>query len=112
MKLASLLLALPVVLGLASEARADGSVMVCDHTIQIAGEQFGFADFEEFVYWPPGMTNVPPTPRWSVGYFGPFGTSSVPFTAIQGLVSFCVMFPIMIALPVAFTVRWKKKRGT
>jgi hypothetical protein len=104
MKAASILLALVVVLGFVSEARATSYGFVFrEHSYTIgSGENcVGFAD---------GFYGLSKKERWSRIYLGRFGSREVHFSATQGLIGFCIILATLIIVPVVLTVRWKKKR--
>jgi hypothetical protein len=42
---------------------------------------------------------------------GPLGSFQVPFTATQGLVGVCVILALLVIVPLALAVRWKRKRS-
>jgi hypothetical protein len=107
MKAALILLALVVVLSFAEDAGAYSSFKYRDYTLAINSQRFGFAD------WCPGSNydGGPAIRRgWTTMYAGPVGEIHVPFTAIQGLVGFCLIVVTLIALLITLTVRGKKKR--
>jgi hypothetical protein len=104
MKAASILLALIVVLGFVSEVGAAGPRTTCDLSFFVGDQRIGLAD------WEPG-TWVPLPPPWTILYLGPLGSYRIPFTATQGLVGFCLILVAFIAMLVALSVRWKKKRA-
>jgi hypothetical protein len=106
MKTASILLASVVVLGFVSEAEAEFSWIV-DHeyVVDIGPYQFGFADGrcgDDSL----GQETWKP---YSRAGFGPLGSGRVPFTATQGLIGFCLFVLTLIALLLAFAVRWKRR---
>lgn len=96
MRPASILLALIVVLGFVSEARATTiEFPTHDYTVRVGQQVFGFIE------WSSHGTEM---------YFGPLGHCGVPFTATQGLVGVCLIVVGLIALLVtAVTFRWKRK---
>ncbi len=102
MRIASILLALVVVLGFASEAVAMALVYVDnDFTISVGSQKFGFIDGTLA-----GDFYTRPFCRL---YLGQFGIYNVPFTATQSLLGFCVIVVGMIALLATLTVRWKRR---
>jgi hypothetical protein len=102
MRLFPILLALIVVLGFVSEARAYSSWINCNRSIEVGKYRFGFAD------WSPGSWGQP-TPNWTMMYAGPFGEWQVPFSATQGLIGVCVIVVGTVALVAGATVRWRRK---
>jgi hypothetical protein len=107
MRGASILLALVVVLCSAQEALAFASYIYKDRSVEIGTYRIGFAD------WAPGWNGEPNRPPpWTMMYGGPMGEWQVPFTATQGLVGFCLIVFVLIALLAAFAVRWKKKQAS
>jgi hypothetical protein len=118
MRTASILLALVVGLGFVREAGAEFVSTTRDCTIKIGDQWFGFADqwvnpAPQF----PDATNDGRNCRYEDGlfttmYIGPFGNRTVPFSATQGLVGFCLILVAFIALLVAVTVRRKRRHTT
>jgi hypothetical protein len=101
MRTASILLALVVVLGFLREAGAYSTSdrFYPDYTVQIGEYRIGFRDHRHG-----------DTLNFSVVDLGPFGEyHKVPFTATQGLAGFCFIVAMLIIVPVALTVRWKRK---
>jgi hypothetical protein len=107
MKAASLLLALVVVLGFVSEAGAIGQPIgevEHDYTIELNDVQWiGFEDGGYLTIRPDGRQ------RFSYVWLGPLGRYSVPFTATQGLVGFCIILATLIFVPVVLSVRRRKR---
>jgi hypothetical protein len=105
-----ILLALVVVLGFVSEARAFFPENEHDYRITVASQCFGFTDYS---VQQPGMKGRERTFRLQGEiYLGPLGACPVPFTATQGLVGFCMIVIGMVALVTMFTFRWKRKSST
>jgi hypothetical protein len=106
MRTASILLALVIVLGTTAEAGAyaEERRLSKNCSIEIGEYRLGFVEWVS--YW----GNVRSSPYWTEMYLGPLGDYEVPFTATQGLVGFCTIVVGLIALPVVFTFRWKKKQ--
>jgi hypothetical protein len=120
MRTASIHLALIVVLGFARgmEAQQRGSstdvpnditltttpyadiptVPTYSYTVTIGRQLFGFQQ------WADGAKARP------YAYFGPLGHFSVPFTATQGLVGFCVFLVLLVIVPVVLKLRWKRRQ--
>jgi hypothetical protein len=101
MRIASILQALVVVLGFVNEAGAFNAWINCNRSVEVGGYRFGFAD------WSAG--DWEPSTPWTMMYAGPIGEWSVPFSATQGLVGFCLIVLTLIALLATFTMRWKRK---
>jgi hypothetical protein len=98
MRIASIILALVVVL-CASEAGADGIITFNpDYTFEIRGQYFGFRDMQ-----------VGGEPDCNLICLGSVGQHSVPFTATQGVIGvYCILAMLLVA-PVVLTVWWKKR---
>ena len=105
MKTASRLLALVVVLGFCREVGAySRTTTIHNYTVSIAGNRFGFEDGT--TYWSgDGVTNI-----YSYIHIGPLGFRNSSFTANQGLIGFCCILAVLIALPIVVLVTWRKKR--
>jgi hypothetical protein len=101
MRKASILPALVVVLGFASETEAQVVDASPNYTIVIGKCVFGIADFRR------GEQLLE-----TCIFFGNERPLQVPFTATQGLVGFCVLVVGMLALVTMFTFRWKRMRAT
>jgi hypothetical protein len=108
MRTASIQLALVIVLGAVRDAGAYAQEQRVSKncSIEIGEYRLGFVE------WVSHYGNIRSSPDWTEMYLGPLGEHEVPFTATQGLVGFCIFVAGLIALPVAFTFRWKKKRAT
>jgi hypothetical protein len=109
MQFASFLLALAFVLGFVRDAGAHALHTTKNYTVEIGDMHFGIADL-----W--GVTDFDPNRKShsieiTQVYLGPLGSHEVPFSAAQGLIGFSVILAVLITLPVALTVRWKKKRA-
>lgn len=107
MRIASILLALVVVLGFGindSFAGAWGSAIPTDHeyTVKIAGEYYGFSDGHVEGYEGPEY--------WAAVHIGQLATHKMPCTAMQGLIGFIVILAALIVLPIVVLVTWRKKR--
>lgn len=105
MKTASILLALVAVLGFVNEAKACMGEVVNNRTIVLGGNAFGFYDMRLSL---PGIDSI----TWTEMQLGAFGPYRVPFTAIQGLIGFCLIVVAFVAMLVGLSVRRKKKRAT
>jgi hypothetical protein len=113
MKSASMPLALAVLLGLAHESGAmevdsgfrHTAYFAHNYTVTIGKSSFGIVDAYETTATP-GIGKYVFTSLC----FGSHGCE-VPFTATQGLIGFGVILGTLIALPIVFTVRWKKKHA-
>lgn len=70
------------------------------YAINVCGGTFGFVD---------DLSHID-SPWSSLVCLGPLGNHSVPFSATQGLIGFCVILATLIILPAVLTVRWKKKQ--
>ncbi len=103
MRTASKLLAMVVVL-CASEAFAVAYYTNPNLTYRASfyGMTFGFNHLEPAI---PGPRYAP----YTLMSVGPLGNYEVPFTTTQGMIGFCVILAMMILLPVAATIRWRKK---
>jgi hypothetical protein len=103
MRTASILLALVVVLGFVSEAGAEFVLNQHQCTFHYAKSDNPFNGIECFGIcdWLGDETEI---------CFGPLGSCKVPFTAMQGMIGFCLIVVTFIALLVFLSVRWKRKQ--
>lgn len=98
MKSASILLALVVVLTANQLAGQQPAPVVEDYTIQIGNSYFGFVGSDD------------PTLDFSCIWLGPFGPYQVPFSPLQGVIGFCVIFIMIVVVLTVLTVRWKRRK--
>jgi hypothetical protein len=99
MRIVVTLLALVIFLGLgagAAEARVESGGH--NFSIRIGNQTFGYIDWHD--------SRSPST--WTTLHLGPLGSQEVPFTALQGLILFCLSMGMVIGLVVVFATarRW------
>jgi hypothetical protein len=110
LRTASILLAL--VLAVPWEANAElGPYGLTSHSIEFGRHEIiSISDWEESFYWPAGVVVTGPRERyWTTMRVGSLGPFEVPFTATQGLIAFYLLLATSILVPVALSIRWKKK---